>query len=47
MNNALLELLKIAMEDKSVSSSDLPFEVGEKYYIRTVTHHQTGRVKKI
>jgi hypothetical protein len=29
------------------SPSALPFEIGEKYYFRTVTHHQTGRVKAI
>ena len=43
----LLELLSLAIEGKAETSSDLPFEVGEKYYIRTVTHHQTGKVKKI
>jgi len=40
----LLELLR----DKLGSTSSVhPFKVGEKYYIRTVTHHQTGRVKEI
>jgi len=43
----LLELLALAVEDKPDSSPPLPFEVGEKYYIRTVTHHQTGKVKAI
>jgi hypothetical protein len=26
---------------------NLPFEIGKCYYFRTVTHHQTGRVKAI
>jgi hypothetical protein len=29
------------------SPSSLPFEVGEKYFIRTVTYFATGKVKKI
>ena len=29
------------------TANKLPFELGEKYYIRTVTHHHTGRVKKM
>jgi len=46
--DSLLELLSIILKNGSPSSSaDLPFEIGECYYIRTVTHHQTGRVKKI
>lgn len=43
--DAVLELLSLLMEKPS--SKEVPFEVGECYYIRTVTHHQTGRVKKI
>ena len=27
--------------------SDLPFEVGEKYFIRTITMNHIGRVKKV
>jgi len=41
----LTELLKDKL-NKQVHPS-LPFKVGEKYYIRTVTNHQTGRVKEI
>lgn len=40
----LLELLRDKLGN---TSSAHPFKVGEKYYIRTVTHHQTGRVKEI
>lgn len=28
-------------------ASRVPFKVGKKYYIRTVTYHVTGKVKKI
>lgn len=42
----LLELLlDEAIEDGG--SSDVPFEVGEKYFIRTVTYFATGKVKRI
>lgn len=29
------------------ASPNLPFEIGEKVFIRTVTHYLTGKVKKI
>jgi hypothetical protein len=29
------------------TGTPLPFEIGKCYYFRTVTHHQTGRVKAI
>ena len=41
----LIELLKLT--NNSSNNSELPFEVGEKYFIRTVTYHLTGRVKQI
>ena len=49
MKQELLEnLLALLLESKGkTSSAELPFAIGEKYYIRTVTHHQTGRVKAI
>jgi hypothetical protein len=49
MKQELLEsLLQLLLESRGkTSSAELPFEVGEKYYIRTVTHHQTGKVKAI
>ena len=40
----LLELLKSKL---GTESKELPFKIGEQYYIRTVTHHQTGRVREI
>lgn len=43
----ILEIPALACEGKPETSSELPFEIGEKYYIRTVTYHQTGKVKKI
>lgn len=29
------------------ASSPLPFKVGEQWFFRTVTHHQTGRIRSI
>ena|SRR3990167_9599442 len=46
----LMKLLKLALKEKTTSSSEssnVPFEVGGKYYIRTVTYHVTGQVKEI
>jgi len=43
----LLEVLKNKSSDKEVTNSELPFEIGEQYFIRTVTYHSTGKVKKI
>lgn len=45
--DTVLELLSLALDKSGSETSSLPFEVGEKYYIRTVTHHQTGKVKAI
>ena len=42
----VMELLSLLTDSKG-TTSDLPFEIGECYYIRTVTHHQTGRIKEI
>ena len=43
-----LELLKsVATKPKSKSNSDSHWEVGEAYFIRTVTHHYTGRLIKV
>lgn len=41
-----LELLKVLLTDSDCSSSS-PFKIGEKLFIRTVTHHLTGRVTAI
>ena len=47
-NNQILELL-CALKGKNSSKCDssIPFEEGEKYFIRTVTLYATGRVKRI
>ena len=42
----LLELIGEAIGGQ-VKSSDIPFEVGEAYFFRTVTYHTLGKVKKI
>lgn len=42
----LLDLIGEALNG-SVKSSDIPFEVGEAYFFRTVTYHTLGKVKKI
>lgn len=43
-----LKLIQALLEGEACSTERrLPFEVGEKVYIRTVTHHQTGRIKEI
>jgi hypothetical protein len=48
MNTKLAEkLLEKILENGEVSSPDLPFEVGDAYFIRTVTYHVLGRVKAI
>ena len=42
-------LLELAAEDKTgeVSTSELPFEVGQSYLFRTVTYFLLGKVKNI
>lgn len=40
----LIELLKLTEGQKS---SELPFEIGESYFFRTMTFHLTGKVKEI
>lgn len=47
MKNLKTKLLETLLETDGVSSSEIPFEVGEKYFIRTVTYFATGRVKRI
>lgn len=49
MNKKLLgELVSAALEGKSEGSeSELPFEIGDKFLIRTVTYFATGEVSKI
>ena len=43
----LLELIGMALENNPETNSETPFEVGKAYFIRTVTYHLTGRVKRI
>jgi len=45
----VLELLVGLLTEKTnnTSNSPVPFKVGEKYFIRTITYHLTGRVKEI
>jgi hypothetical protein len=51
--NELKELEKLEKQVKSkkqtidYQNQDVPFEVGEAYFIRTVTYFATGRVKAI
>lgn len=42
----IVELVK-ALSDSPSEKADLPFEVGGKYFFRTVTYFATGRVKEI
>ena len=43
-----MKLLKALLcDDEICGDSSLPFAVGDKVFLRTVTHHLTGRVKKI
>ena len=43
----LLELLLDEAITDDGSSTEVPFEIGEKYFIRTVTYFATGKVKRI
>lgn len=48
MKEKLVEkLLERALESESENNSDCPFEIGEAYFIRTVTYHVLGRLKAI
>jgi hypothetical protein len=48
LNQKIVEkLLEKVLGDDNENSSELPFEVGEAYLIRTVTYHILGRVKSI
>ena len=41
-----MKLIKMLLDEESPSFS-LPWKVGDKVFLRCVTHHQTGRVKRI
>ena len=48
MKSGLIEkLLEKALESESQSSSELPFDIGSSYFIRTVTYHVVGKVEEI
>lgn len=42
----LISLIGIINKDDK-TSTDLPFEIGEKYFIRTVTHYMVGKLEEI
>ena len=47
-NQLLTELIKLALENETENvNSEVPFKVGEKYFIRTATYHLIGEVKEI
>lgn len=41
-----IKLIKMLLND-DVEQAEMPWSVGDKVFLRTVTHHLTGRVKKI
>lgn len=48
MKSGLIEkLLEKALESEGQGSSELPFEIGKSYFIRTVTYHVIGTVDEI
>jgi len=50
MNEELItEIIKFALKNKTekIENKELPFEIGKSYFIRTVTYHLIGKVKKI
>ncbi len=48
MNSKLIEkLLTLAVSDEKETSSELPFKIGEKYFVRTVTHYMVGKLEEI
>lgn len=40
-----MKILKMLLSDEE--QSEMPWSVGDKVFLRTVTYHLTGRVKKI
>lgn len=42
----LMELIGEALGGQ-VKSNDVPFEIGEAYFFRTVTYHTVAKIKKI
>ena len=44
---AVLSLLCDDSNKQNTSTCDSPWQVGKVYFIRTVTHHLTGRIKSV
>ena len=42
----IIKLLSVLSKDEA-DKSPLPFEIGEKYFIRTVTHYMVGKLDEI
>lgn len=45
-NETIMELLGLLL-NKSETNDELPLEIGEKYFVRTVTHYMVGELKEI
>jgi len=45
----LTKLISLAVEDETTTTvqGDVPFKIGEKYFIRTVTHYMVGKLQEI
>jgi|SRR5882762_5824004 len=45
--DTLLELITLLMKKENSSEQELPVQIGEKYFIRTVTHYVVGKLDDI
>ena len=45
--NEVIEVVKLLSGKPKQKSDDSHWEVGQAYFIRTVTHHYTGRLVKV
>jgi len=43
----VLELLGLLLEKKDSSGTELPVKIGEKYFVRMVTHYMVGKLEEI
>ena len=43
----VIELLSLLLEKNESKGSKLPVEIGEKYFVRTVTHYVVGKLEEI
>lgn len=46
-NEQLIECLLKSMFTDKENTKDSPFKIGDKWFIRTVTHYLTGRITKV